>query len=660
MLDYLKQNKGDLVFFAPFSVMILFAIPRLFSFFAFPFYPTLDRHTMYGVFSHPVTPSLQYDQIIIVFAGLGAAFFLVRQKKFIPILALFAALGVGTMFYLPAGLDVFSLLIMPAMTVLFIMDYKKKRITKTQKDGKNLLYVITLILCGFEIFVLLSWVAFGIAPSTIKKSFLWHPMSLEFELFYVLSNLSSFTIILCTYAFLLRPIKNMMNKPHVMIQDDKTHSVIHGNIEKINSKILQIKHISRHGLLNRLFAKSYVEVLEESLDAQKTRLETPSFRPNVIFAPRVVLAIAISLSVVFAVYPYLPTINPQYTWISVDDFNYQQFLRQFEKNSLQDVIRKSFVISSGDRPITLLLMESFHRFLGTDIMTSVRFFSVPLGPGIVLAVYFFVKEGLHSRQNAAYAALFTAFSHQIVVGMYAGFFANWLGLVLVYLSFMMMHKFWIKPSVKNYLLVVLHSILSLLTYIYVDVYLLATILVFLIISALKFGRVPSERKKILIISSIFAIYAALFALRVFVTSPDLFDAIFGREDISFSFIEFKNRWTNFPYFFHVYMGGFFANFAVLALAFLWTMTAKYEKPFDRILISALFVGAIPLVAGNEVLQSRVFYDMPVQIAAAIAVLRLVNRNDIKPFFAKTAFILISVHFAIYAIRSLSNLNPFGF
>jgi hypothetical protein len=290
-------------------------------------------------------------------------------------------------------------------------------------------------------------------------------------------------------------------------------------------------------------------------------------------------------------------------------------------------------------------------------MTAVRFFPLLISPALVMAVYFFVREGTKNRHQAAYAALLTAFSHQVIVGIYAGFFANWLGMVAAYLAFLMIHRFWQKPSLQNYLLVFGHSILSFLMYIYVDVYFLFTLAIFLIVSAVKFRHVSSEKKKILVLSTIFAVYATVFTIRILLGSTALFESVFAREDILFSYREFANRWTNFPYFMHFYVGGFLANTAVLVFAFVWTLYAKYDNTFDRILLAALFAGALPLVFGNEVLQSRVYYDTPVQIVAAIAIWKILNRADFHPRFSKVAFALVTVHIAIYAIRSLSNLTP---
>ena len=372
------------------------------------------------------------------------------------------------------------------------------------------------------------------------------------------------------------------------------------------------------------------------------------------------LSVAIAVSVVFAAYPYFPTLNPDYLWMSVDDRAYQDYLIDMGQNKNEiDLVQRAFKLAQGDRPLTLLIMYSFYNITGLELVTAVRFFPVLLGPGLVLAAYLFVNQGLKNNQYAGYAALLTAFSHQVVVSLYAGFFANWLGLIVLFLALMMINRFWEKPSIKNYLLVLGHSILSFLMYIYVDAYFLLVLLAFLVITGIKFRHNSEARKKILILSSIFGVYAVVFSIRILLGSSELYETVFERPDIEFSITEFRNRWLNFPKFMHYYVGGFFANSVLLAFTIVWTITARFDKTFDRILLATLLAGALPLLFGGVVLQSRIFLDMPIQIAASIAILKLVNYRGFNSKFAKIAFLLITIHFAIYTIRSLSNLNIQG-
>jgi hypothetical protein len=652
-------DKHELRLWIPFSVLIFFVTARYIGFSGLTIYPTVDRSTASILFQRALTGSITTDHMIIIAMGLATLYFLLSNKKTIPILVFFAALQVYLYYTSELALDVFALFMMPAVLAVIVSNHFSKR---KKHSWKNLLYVSTAVAFGFEAFIISIWIAYPFFTGALINSPIWYPVVVELELFYAFARIAPVFLILASYSFLTKlaqpAVYEFFSSKIKYVSQKNDTGQISKKISELESKLNTAESISKNmSWTERFIGTRYVKKIKNSLDLEQTKLEEPNFRPNILFNPMAMLVFAVALSVLFAIYPYLPTINPHYTWVSVDDFNYQQFLNQMDqRQTIPEKIREAFAISSGDRPLTMILMYLFQHSLGLDTMTAVRFFAVFLGPGLVLGAYYFVREGTKSRHQAAYAALLTAFSHQVVVGIYAGFFANWLGLVAMYLAFLMIHRFWQRPSVKNYFLVLGHSVLSFLMYIYVDIYFLFTLLVFLILSAIKFRHVSAEKKKVLILSSIFAVYASVFMLRVLLGSTGLYDTVFSREDVSLSYREFANRWTNFPYFMHYYVGGFLTNAAILVFAFVWTIYSKYEKTFDRILLAALFAGAIPLVFGDEVLQSRVYYDMPVHIAAAIAIWRILNRNDINPLFAKTAFSLVTIHFAIYMIRSLSNLN----
>ncbi len=648
-----RLENVDIHVFLPFSFLILFAITRYLSFFQVGIYPTIDRATVVASFSRSVTGNILIDDAIITVSGLVTLYFLIKSKVRIPIIGTFGALGIFLVLKDQTALDIFALLVTILIVGIFIADqFLSKKIIK-KRDWKYLLYTGIAVVFCFEIFVMLIWVVYPFSPNYFKKSILWQSVVLQLELFYAFARLSPYFLILVTYSFLAKPafnsIRNYFRKQNLEQEKESTE------IFKISDRIAKIENTKKSGLTERLSYGPYLNYLYDILSVEKMK-RNPIFVPNILLDPKLFLCIAIGVSIMFAIYPYLPTINPHYKWVSVDDFAYEQYLNQLESQpTIKSMVHQLFIISGGDRPATLLIMEGLRHLSGLTIMTVVRFFPVILGPALVLSVYYFVQQGIKNSFYASYAALLTSLSYQIVVGIYAGFIANWIGLVVAFVFFTILYRFWEKPSFKNYLLVFGHSILSFSLYVYIDVYLLLTLFIFLGISSVKFRKDSVQLKKILILSSIFAIYAAIFETRLFLGSAGLYSSVFQREDISFTIREFQNRWINFPYFMHLYVGGFFANTLPLVFAFVWTLYAKYEKTFDRIMLSAIFVGSIPIIFGNPILQSRVFYDMPIFVAAALGVLRVLNRKNFSSPFAKVTLVLITVDIFIYAIRSLSNL-----
>jgi len=545
----------------------------------------------------------------IIFLGLITLYILIQRKKILPILGGFLFLAVYLGIQNEFAIDVYALLMLPVtISVIIFNHYKENKFFKKSHHWKNLLYTSIAVLFCFELFVLFLWIAFSFSPEFVKESILWHPVSLEYDMFYAMALASTALVIFISFWFLTRPAS---------------------------------------------------WIILDSFQQTRKKIQDLNFQPNVLFNPKIMLIIALGVSVIFAVYPYMPTINPQYTWVSVDEHAYLRFINKInEQETISETLRQAFITSNGDRPLSLLAIYSL-QVLGISLESAVRFFPVLLGPALVFSVYLFVNEGLKNRHYAAYAALLTAFSYQIVVGIYAGFLANWLGLAVVFLCLLFLHRLWEKPSLLNYAVVFGLVAVSLMVHVYVGAFLIATILAFGIISAAKYRHDNEQKKKIFAIFSIFGIFATIILVRLFLFPSVLVENLFSEGGIQFSIEEFRNRWLNFPRFMHYYVGGFFANSVLLAFAFVWTLYAKYEKTFDRILLSTLVIGTIPLIFGDHVFQSRIFYDIPIQIAAALMIYRIVNTRGFHSIFAKIALSLITIHFAIYAIRSLSNLNLQG-
>ena len=604
-----KLNQYELLSFLPFSLLILFAVNRYLWLSQTPIYPTINRITMIYFYEHPVTSTLVIDQMIIICLGLITLYFLIQKKKILPVLGGFLLLAIYLGIQNEIAIDIFALLRLPAViSVIILNHYKENKFFKKSHHWKNLLYTSVAVLFCFELFVLILWIAFSFSPEFVKESILWHPVSLEYDMFYAMALASSALVSFTSFWFLTRPA---------------------------------------------------CSIILDSFKQTRKKIQDLNFQPNVVFNPKIILIIALGVSVIFAVYPFFPTINPQYTWVSVDEHAYLQFIKEInQQETIFDTLRQAFITSNGDRPLSLLAIYSL-QVLGISLESAVRFFPVILGPALVFSVYLFVKEGLKNNHYAAYAALLTAFSYQIVVGIYAGFLANWLGLAVIFLCLLFLHRLWEKPSILNYAVVFGLVAVSLLVHVYAGAFLIAVILAFAITSAGKYRGDNEQKKKIFAIFSIFGIYATVILVRLFLFPSVLVDNLFSESGIQFSIEEFRNRWLNFPRFMYPYVGGFFANTVLLAFAFVWTLYAKYEKTFDRILLSTLVIGTIPLIFGDHVFQSRIFYDMPIQIAAALMIYRIVNTRSFHSFFAKIALLLITIHFAIYAIRSLSNLNLQG-
>jgi hypothetical protein len=68
----------------------------------------------------------------------------------------------------------------------------------------------------------------------------------------------------------------------------------------------------------------------------------------------------------------------------------------------------------------------------------------------------------------------------------------------------------------------------------------------------------------------------------------------------------------------IFAGGQFGNFIILILGLYWLARSNLREPPNILLAIFFAIGILPLLFGNELIQSRVFYDIPFQIPAGIA------------------------------------------
>ena len=110
-----NKDRYELRLYIPFSVLIFFVITRYIGFSGLTIYPTIDRATAVILFQRTITTSLSYDHMVIVAAGLVTLYFLISNKKIIPILAAFGVLQFYLYYNSQVALDIFALLMMPAI-----------------------------------------------------------------------------------------------------------------------------------------------------------------------------------------------------------------------------------------------------------------------------------------------------------------------------------------------------------------------------------------------------------------------------------------------------------------------------------------------------------------------------------------------------------------
>jgi len=108
-------------------------------------------------------------------------------------------------------------------------------------------------------------------------------------------------------------------------------------------------------------------------------------------------------------------------------------------------------------------------------------------------------------------------------------------------------------------------------------------------------------------------------------------------------------WQNLMESIQFFSGGQFGNILIISLCVFWFLRSNF-KSISNVFIGVFFsIALLPILFGNDVIQSRVLYDIPFQIPAAIGLVYFLNR----PYGKLIIFAICILIFAM-AAKSVSN------
>lgn len=592
-------------------------------------FPTVYRVTYAVVFDSTLFPFYQMDFLVLGAIVSYLSIDLTRPHK-----RSYLQISTLSVLWISIGLSLvtdFKFLIFIAITIsAFILAtvilasyfFKKTNTQLLLVDSTSYLFFILPFML-IEIASLITWIMYPLVPSQIYANESWWFARIASDIHYAFGRISPFLLLSLITSFVI-------------------------------SYLLSV---------TRVFTKNFLLNILSRIEAASFASYTGEFLTQKI--NRIILIASIISSSLMILYPYITTINPDGTPIATDIPIYVELIGQLKENAVNDdqlasIITAAFTtVAGGDRPLSLIAIYLFQLSTGLDLLVVLKYLPMILAPLTTLTVFFFVKS--FSRYYASFAAFFTVFSFQVLSGIYAGFYANWMALILFYITMWMCVIFLEKRSKLIFALLIISSVSTLFFHIYTWGVLLITLITFALIqapAAIKTKSWTSTRGLIMIslviVGNIVVDFTRIQILEVkggLVKDVELLEELGGWHD-------FQIRWSNLSYLFSVYLGGTMMNsimliFAVYASIFL----IKKEGYFPKILLASVYGAAIPIIFGNYNLQARVIFDLPVHVLAAIGFADILNRIYAKYgiYFAGPIFLLVVVNFANYLLRNLSNL-----
>ena len=597
-----------------FVVCLFFYLYIIGSFFKIAVYPLIDRVTVYTLFQGHVVNEY-VDNIIAIVAATLWFLFSINNKAIRYSLSL-AYGGTGTILAVisPENIifDIVALMSMPSIIGVSLYSYyyyyhhrhykqQKKNIILNFNAKLTLRYISLAVVAMSVIGIVVPVLAVFLTPPNFDSSSAGrNPGN---ELFLLLSSFSTIYIFLLVFC-------------------------------------LGVKVIFK-GVLG-IFKRDVKEDISQTLSDDNYKQNKVKIQTKIGF-----LLLAIVLSVVLVLIPQHPLINQDNQFIGVDTNYYVAWIGELSRSkNVFDLIYQSFVVQGqdGDRPLSMLFLFLVYQVAGGNNLAEViEHFPIILGPGTVLAFYFLTIELTRNEKIALIAAFLGAISFHTLVGIYAGFYANWLALIIGYISIAFLFRYLRTGRLSD--IVVFSTLLIgvLFFHVYTWTVLAAVAGIFLVAMLLVviWEKKKKNNNKANNISNnhftkrrriIWLLVAILVSIVVDITKVSLTGSSGGLEqDIElaqrgFGIEQFNLRFLILDSTMHGGLGGVFSNFIILILGLFWVLKSNMREPGTVFLMIFLSAGLVPLYIGSWTLQTRVLYDMPFEIPAAIALYYISSRS----------------------------------
>ncbi len=580
-----------------FTVCIFFYPYIIGSFFKISIYPLIDRVTVYAVFQEYIINE-QTDYVVAILATTSWFLLSVNNKAiryyfsiaYVASGLIFAFIGLDNIVF-----DITALLSLPLIISFTLYYYHRRQKNILNFNGKlTLRYISLAVIAIITIGIFFPILAFFLSPNFDSFA----EDSPGNELFLLLSSFSPIYIVLLVFCLGVKVIyRQILRMLKLDIKED------------LGQALLSDAH--EHNRLKR-----------------QTKIGF--------------LIFAMILSVILVLIPQHPLINKDNQLIGVDTPSYVRSIEELAKSKdVSDFIYQAFVSQGdrGDRPLSLIFLFLVYQVAGGDLSEVIEHSPLILGPGIVLALYFLTLELTRNEKIALIAAFFGAVSLHTLVGIYAGFYANWLALIVGYISIAFLFRYLRSGRLSD--IVVFSTLLIgvLFIHVYTWTVLAAVSGTFLLAMLLVVIWRKKKKNNNNNISNYFTkrrltwpLIAILVSIVVDITRVLLTGSSGGIEqDIQLAQTnlgaeQFNMRWLILTATMHDSLGGVFSNFIILVLALFWVLKSNMREPSTVFLMIFLSAGLVPLYIGSWTLQTRVFYDMPFEIPAAMALYYISTRS----------------------------------
>jgi hypothetical protein len=367
------------------------------------------------------------------------------------------------------------------------------------------------------------------------------------------------------------------------------------------------------------------------------------------------LLLCLATAAFIAYYPY--THAPSSTLVGADSAHYY--------NRLNEMSQKGPLVAlDSDRPFAYLLMYFVQQLSGSPPETTVIIMPVILAVCLSLAVFWFVRVGTKNELLALMASLFSSFSFQVTVGVFAYFVANWLAIVECFLMLVFLLKGFENNSWKYIIASALIGMAVLLTHPYTWDVLMAILVFYLAWIFVK--RKPDRKLEMALLAVLLASNLVFYTAYSLTPSGKGVSYATGARDVTsgISISNFLNLQNGLSSMVQEWVGGILGNplLLVLGVAGLFSLF-DFKQNFNRIMLLWVLIPSLALlVVTPNPYYYRFIYLVPIQVQAAAGLYWILNmlEKTMLSFKSSEAFrvlkttivVLVVLFMLNYALRSV--------
>ena len=331
------------------------------------------------------------------------------------------------------------------------------------------------------------------------------------------------------------------------------------------------------------------------------------------------LVLVMLLSTVLVLIPHQPIINIDKQQIGVDTHYYVGWVGALlNSSSPQGFLYQAFVTQNGgDRPITLIFLYTLHKIVPTTLVDTIEYVPLILGPALIFVAYLLTRELTSNEIASLLAAFLTAVSFQTLIGIYAGFYSNWLAVIIGYLSFVFLLKFLKKPSKLTFALYSVSIIILVFTHVYTWSVFLIVFVIYLVVM-LRLNHYGKRNIFLLLVVLLASAVIDVVKLELISSSSGIVQDIIIANQGGFGLEQFAFRWSNLIDIVQNWYGTQFSNFIILVLGLFWLWFSDLKKQVNIFIVIFLSLGLASIFFANPGIQGRILYDIPFQIPAALS------------------------------------------